>query len=331
MNSLLVALWISDNAGACLGLILNSILLFTVLKTADSKTRTTSYLFLTSAVFDMLFSLTELAVQHQLLIKNGIFMVMPHGIEAYLDPWTYPWLMAPHAALVVHSIHILPALCHYRYKLITSGAVMNPLLILRNIGYASAASVCLGAFFGLGAYQAGLRGYQHYVPYVTPEWFAEDGTTPFRYACDMRDWATVVFFYGSSVSATTSIYLAGRYTVQAWKAVNTQHSSERTKELQRQFTRSLIAQTVNAGIFAIFPVSLTTISMQLRLDADMIGTIVMSPLSWLPSANALLTIFLIKAYRHYVLPAVAQRFGRHQLATTVFLDSILNRIHDDTV
>ncbi|CAD5232793.1 unnamed protein product [Bursaphelenchus xylophilus] len=95
--------------------------------------------------------------------------------------------------------------------------------------------------------------------------------------------------------------MAGSYTLRAWKAVSIQQSSERTKELQRQFTRSLIAQTINAGIFAIFPIALVCIAMQWRLDGKMIGTAVMSPLSWLPSANAILTIYLIKAYRRYVM------------------------------
>ncbi|CAD5232796.1 unnamed protein product [Bursaphelenchus xylophilus] len=301
MNSFFLALWIVDNAGACFGLFLNSFLLLAVYKTTDSKSRPYSYLFLTSALFDIFYSLMELTVQHQLLIKDGMFMVMPHGIEAQLDSWTYPWIMAPHAAFMIHSINILPALCHYRYKLITSGSTVNPLLMLRNICYATLASACLGALMGFSAYQASLRGYQHYLALVTTEWFDDDGTTPFKYVCDMRDWGTVTFFYGGSVGASIALCMAGVYTIRAWKAVSTQHSSERTRELQRQFSRSLIAQTINAGIFAIFPIALAMIAMQWRLDGKMIGTAVMSPLSWLPSANAFLTIYLIKAYRRYAL------------------------------
>ncbi|CAD5232797.1 unnamed protein product [Bursaphelenchus xylophilus] len=73
--------------------------------------------------------------------------------------------------------------------------------------------------------------------------------------------------------------------------------------------------TVNAGIFAIFPIMLAMIAMQWRLDGKMLGTAVMSPLSWLPSANALLTIYLIKAYRRFALRLICIKQINRTVAT----------------
>jgi hypothetical protein len=75
--------------------------------------------------------------------------------------------------------------------------------------------------------------------------------------------------------------------------------SAKTRSLQRQFTKSLALQTVNALVFAIFPMSLVSISMMLKIDAQFIGVGVMTPLSWLPTANAIISLFCVKAYRYF--------------------------------
>ncbi|CAD5223315.1 unnamed protein product [Bursaphelenchus okinawaensis] len=110
---------------------------------------------------------------------------MPHGFEAFLGPWSYPTFMAPHSFAVIHGILILPALCHYRYLLITSGNTVSPWIILRNVFISFLAGSFLGICLGYGVYQASSRPYDHYFQFVTHEWIDADGTTPYRYACDM--------------------------------------------------------------------------------------------------------------------------------------------------
>lgn len=50
------------------------------------------------------------------------------------------------------------------------------------------------------------------------------------------------YFYGGSVFISVSIYVAASCSWKAWKAVRLERCSDRTRELQQQFTRSLIAQ-----------------------------------------------------------------------------------------
>jgi hypothetical protein len=40
------------------------------------------------------------------------------------------------------------------------------------------------------------------------------------------------------------------------------------------------------------------------MDAELVGIGVMTPLAWLPAANALLTLFVIKNYRQFLIDLV---------------------------
>uniref|UniRef100_A0A1I7SUW8 G_PROTEIN_RECEP_F1_2 domain-containing protein n=1 Tax=Bursaphelenchus xylophilus TaxID=6326 RepID=A0A1I7SUW8_BURXY len=301
MNAFFTTLWAFDNLGVFLGLILNSLLFMAIVKTTDQRIRHFSYLALSMSVSDIFYSLVEGATQHQLLIRNGMFLVMPHGVESFLGPWSYSVFMWLHSAVVMQSLLILPALCHYRYKLKTFKAGTDMFIVIRNVAISASLSVVLGLCLACGVEQAKRRGYTYYRRFVNPEWFDSDGSTLFKYACDMRDLGTVVYFAGGFFLAIIGVIMAGYYSLKAWKTVNSQDASERTKELQRQFTRTLVAQTINAAVFAIFPATVASTTMQGGIDVHAAGAVVMSQVSWLPSANALLAIYLIKAYRRYVL------------------------------
>lgn len=69
-------------------------------------------------------------------------------------------------------------------------------------------------------------------------------------------------------------------------------------------------QTANAFLFAIMPIMVACVAMQWRLELSAAGTAFLAPLSWLPAANALLTIRLIKVYRHWVHGRLGRCFGR---------------------
>jgi hypothetical protein len=80
--------------------------------------------------------------------------------------------------------------------------------------------------------------------------------------------------------------------------------SERTKSMQAQFTRSLMALALNTVLFDILPILLISIALIFRINNSYIGIGIVSPFNFMPAINACLTLYLIKAYRHYVLQLI---------------------------
>lgn len=58
---------------------------------------------------------------------------------------------------------------------------------------------------------------------------------------------------------------------------------------------------MNAVIFSVLPISIMCLCMQFRLNFKYAGLWVMSLISWLAAANAVLTLIIIRAYRLYFL------------------------------
>ncbi|PZQ96276.1 MAG: hypothetical protein DI539_30255 [Flavobacterium psychrophilum] len=64
---------------------------------------------------------------------------------------------------------------------------------------------------------------------------------------------------------------------------------------------SSLFQTTIAFIFSSFPLILVTTGLLLETGTEFIGVMIMTPLSFLPAANALLTLLVIKNYRQFLL------------------------------
>ncbi|KAI6184839.1 hypothetical protein M3Y97_00639300 [Aphelenchoides bicaudatus] len=303
-----------DNAGASLGIITNALLLFTIFKVSSGKLQSFSYLILASSVFDVFFCVIEVLTQHQLLVRRGVVFIMPHGIETILPPFSYYLFMTPHIFSCTHAVFILGPQYVFRYNLVT-GNDATFLRLLKYVGVSSAAALFVGLSASVGIYQAKMRGDEFYLKQMDGPWFNSRAKEFFRYACDIRDIGTICFYGGAFVLTTVCFWVCAYYIWKTYRfmAESSAKLSERTKDLQRQFTWSLIVQTVNAIIFSIIPVSLICVSMLFRLDAEFVGMGdkyilgTMVPLSWLSTANALLTLYIVKAYRRYVVSLILCR------------------------
>jgi hypothetical protein len=64
-----------DNVGATLGIITNTLLLFTIFKVSSGKLQSFSYLILASSVFDIFFCIIEVLTQHVSFLHGLYFVV----------------------------------------------------------------------------------------------------------------------------------------------------------------------------------------------------------------------------------------------------------------
>ncbi|KAI6193447.1 hypothetical protein M3Y96_01018700 [Aphelenchoides besseyi] len=291
-----------DLLGSSIGIMTNALLIIAIFKTSGrGKIQAFSYMVFVSAVFDSFFCWVEVLTQHAIVVRKGVLFVFPHGIESVLGEWSYYVFIVPHVFSCTQAVLIRGPQYKFRCDLI-SGKATDPMRQLaKYVAISSFASLLVGFSASYGIYQTKRRGDQYYLTQL-------DGTSNenmkrnFLYACDIRDIGTFCFYGGGFVLTTICFWLCVYYVWKAYKFVagRAEDPSERTKSLQRQFTLSLIAQSVNAVIFAIAPVSMVCISMLLRLDSDFIGAGTMVPLSWLSVANATLTLYIVKAYREFV-------------------------------
>ncbi|KAI6185005.1 hypothetical protein M3Y97_00657900 [Aphelenchoides bicaudatus] len=302
-----------DTFGASCGIFTNFLLIIAIFKTSGrAKIQSFSYMVLVSAIFDTFFCVIEVLTQHQTLVKKGVLFLMPHGIETVLGPWSYYVFMIPHVFSCTMAVVIRGPQYKFRYDLI-SGQVNDPIWdLFKYVLVAMSAALFCGVSASFGIYQANQRGKQHYLDQMDGPTFNDNFKKYFLYACDIRDIGTIGFYGGGLVFTTICFWLCVYWVWKTQKYVNGrgEERSERTKAMQRQFTLSLIAQSINALVFAIIPVSMVCASMILRLDAEFIGMGTMVPLSWLSSANAILTLLIVKAYREFLKSLVWGRSGK---------------------
>ncbi|KAI6230253.1 hypothetical protein M3Y99_01080800 [Aphelenchoides fujianensis] len=305
-----------DLLGSSIGIFTNALLIVAIFKTSGrGKIQAFSYMVLVSAIFDSFFCWVEVITQHvslsfhsplnrsfqSIVVRKGVLFVFPHGIEAVLGEWSYYVFIVPHVFSCTQAVVIRGPQYKFRYDLISSRTTEPLKQLAKYVAMSCGISLFVGLSASLGIYQAKQRGDAHYLAQL-------DGTSnegmksQFRYAADIRDIGTLCFYGGGFLFTTACFWICVYYVWKAYKFVATRSEdpSARTKSLQRQFTLSLIAQSVNALLLSITPVSFVCTAMLFRLDADFIGAGFMVPCSWLSVANATLTLYIVKNYREFV-------------------------------
>ncbi|KAI6170692.1 hypothetical protein M3Y97_01118800 [Aphelenchoides bicaudatus] len=131
----------------------------------------------------------------------------------------------------------------------------------------------------------------------------------FKHNYYKEDTETKIFCFYTMSCSTIATIACVYYFWKSWKFVHKQDitPSEHTLKLHSQFTKTLIVQTINSALFSVFPVGLACIAMVSRLNLSFIGMSFYMPLNFLPLANATLTLYLIKSYRHYVFLLLSYR------------------------
>ncbi|KAI6223134.1 hypothetical protein M3Y99_01458600 [Aphelenchoides fujianensis] len=308
----------SDMTACVLGMIFNSLLIYAIVKVTDSNLRSYSYLLLASACFDLFFSVIEFCTLHQLLSCGSVLVIMSHGfVERFLFPYVGSLLMIPHVFAANHGLMILAAQFHYRYRLVADGEasvwiLVRDLAITTSLGWLMACSAWWGTVISLQ------RPREYYLEMINQQSFYKRAAEYALYVSDQQDTITMIYFKSSFWFTYICFGVSVYYGLRSYLHVRANGSmgNQRTERLQAQFTRSLVVQTVNTCIFALIPLSFSSIPMQITSSQNQwpgkgafecankclrAGFITMTLLSWLATANACCTLFIVRKYRTYFL------------------------------
>ncbi|KAI6193697.1 hypothetical protein M3Y96_01046300 [Aphelenchoides besseyi] len=188
--------WLTDTTGTIFELLANMLLILSAFNTVSSTA---------------FFAFTELATQHQLIVKRGIMYVLPRGLKQRLSPSLYPIFALPHESRSFSHVY-------------------NDEFQKRNIAIAFAESFGLDNckwnvhwhLIGCCIYQTKECGDEFYISQLNKNWRQNNDLKYFMYAVDIteRFWCNF-FFYGGLVFAFIWVTVAAFYTYKAWKFVNT--------------------------------------------------------------------------------------------------------------
>ncbi|KAI6170579.1 hypothetical protein M3Y97_01137600 [Aphelenchoides bicaudatus] len=307
--------FLSDMSACILGMIFNALLIVAIFKATDQNLKSYSYLLLASACFDFFFSVVEFFTLHQLLSVEGKLMIMSHGfVERFIFPYFGSILMIPHVFAANHGLLILVAQYHYRYRIVT-GADCSVRILIRDLAITCSLGWIMAAMAWWGTVQAGWRGRDYYVPYIQKQDFYVRANEYVLYVSDGQDFITAAYFKCSFWFTYICFALSVYYAIRSWLFVrqNRIEGNKRTKRMQAQFTRSLIVQTINTMIFALIPLSFSSIPMQLNTGSQWPGFFTMILISWLSTMNAICTLYIVRTYRDYFL----KFFGLSRFRSTV--------------
>ncbi|CAD5223490.1 unnamed protein product [Bursaphelenchus okinawaensis] len=292
----------NDAFAMTLGLIFNSLLLYTIWRLRKTYRGNYSKLFLISAVFDWVLSWEELLIQHDLHVKNRVMYVMGHGIEHLLPHDTFPIFMLPHAFFTIHGVFILAVQYRYRYIVMTDSTASGRHLA-KDLAISISCGIIVACGLCYGTHQSQSIPWHVWRNNIKDDWIGEYGVEDFVYASDLRFSGTKIYFALGLTFSTITLSLVAYYAYKAWKFVNPENTvSSRTRHLQQQFTRTLIVQTCNAFCFSMFPITMNVCLVLFRPPGDLYYSAFVMPLiSWLPAANGFMTLHVVKEFRRFVL------------------------------
>ncbi|KAI6213028.1 hypothetical protein M3Y94_00101000 [Aphelenchoides besseyi] len=301
----------SDMTACVLGMIFNSLLIVAIFKETDQNLRSYSYLLLASASFDLFFSIVEFCTLHQLLSVSGVLVIMSHGfVERFLFPYVGPLLMIPHVFAANHGLLILVSQHHYRYRIVSGGDASVGVLI-RDLSVTCGLGWLMAIMAWWGTVVSGRRGREYYLDAVNSQTFYKRAEEFYLYVSDQQDWITTAYFKSSFWFTYICFGVSIFYALKSYLHVrsNGAMGNSRTERLQSQFTKSLIVQTLNTCIFALIPLSFSSIPMQFSNDSQLHGFITMILISWLSTANAICTLSIVRSYRIYFFKLIGlERF-----------------------
>ncbi|CAD5219329.1 unnamed protein product [Bursaphelenchus xylophilus] len=299
---------ISDVLGSACGIIVNLMVLFVIRKTATKSTSAYGRMLIASAVYDTLYSLCEILQQHQLLLTNGTLIIVPRGMEKDVGHEWCPIFLFFHLCLSNMSCFMLPAQYFYRYRLLLDATKVNGYTLLRAIFVSAVAAIVSAGFGVVGESYSAKRGREYYMSQM-PDYWLPEGRNTYLIAIDTADLASDLHFKTTGAFANISFIAAVFFIYKIVKYMNATSNirSEKTKKMQQQFTKVIIIQGIATLLFAFIPLSIVSMGITSHSDWEMLGLLVIIPLSWLPTANGMLSLFVIQRHRYFLLDSICCR------------------------
>ncbi|KAI6171160.1 hypothetical protein M3Y97_01069000 [Aphelenchoides bicaudatus] len=245
MPELLDIFWVFDFFTTFMGIVLNALLIYTIVKTSMSTKMLPkySYSFLTTSSFDFVVASVEMMTAHQVKIRDGIIFVMPQGIERHFSGSSILFFSL-HCFVGYNSLFLIPVMYRFRYSIMREASNDK-----------------------------------------------------------QKDWSACFATYTTFICGNIATGITAYYIYKTWKHMNSNvmELSANARSMQAQFSRSLIAQTMTTLLFAILPIGLMSSALVFYLDYKFLGTGILLPFNSMPAINALVTLYLVKVYRRFVL------------------------------
>ncbi|CAD5223086.1 unnamed protein product [Bursaphelenchus xylophilus] len=311
MNAISDFFWINDLVGSFLGFALNTLLIITVV-CSKKKRRLDPYarMIIVMSLNDLLFCAFELGIQHLLCVAEYKMFVNAHGFEQHIPTWLLPYTFLIHDFLLMNCLSLLPAIYCYRYELMSSpGRAEEWRSILSKVGIALFSSLICAVFGMLAVRKMLTRDKNMYMETLPSAWIFGDNQTFFLYAVDLMDWEGLSWIFTTSIISAISLSLTTYYAWKSYSAANMKLSfiSARTKSLQKQFTKSILAQTIAIILLENVPAGVLFTGTYFGFNSNFYGTLIMWPLSWVSAAGAGITFYFMKDYRNWLLQALHLR------------------------
>ncbi|KAI6212765.1 hypothetical protein M3Y94_00067400 [Aphelenchoides besseyi] len=195
----------------------------------------------------------ELLCQHQIEIKNGVFLVSAYGIEHHSPRWIVNILTTTQFSLLLLAVTIIPTQFYLRYRLLCGGA-NHRLHLICSLSISILASLWLGILSLINRWDAQKRGTEYYERMLGDEWRDENNKTKFLDAIDLQDRYALCYYASGTIIIAGSYSLAlyfGYKSIHAVQPVPSESSGGhgKTEKLKKAFTRNLIVQAVCSYLF----------------------------------------------------------------------------------
>ncbi|CAD5219069.1 unnamed protein product [Bursaphelenchus xylophilus] len=281
--------------------------LFLFLVLFQTKGGVTRYqpIFLLSAVTDVCFYTLSLITQIKSKATDGVFMMKLEGLLSRFD-WEWQLIgIACFCMLLSLAISTLPSLFYFRYHALTSTRPMSQLrlAVLFSSSYLLAIAIAAMAYVAYGYSAEARPGFNYGVL-----WFPETPLPTVFYG-DIRH-TFLKLYYGIASSLITMFYVMvlyiGLITVKAFKA-KTMTTDKKARNTQRQVTYFLLIQSVIPLFVSSGPNTFLILISMFHLDGGILLTLVFDLMMLLPICNAILSIIVIKPYRHAIVSAFKAR------------------------
>ncbi|CAD5222025.1 unnamed protein product [Bursaphelenchus xylophilus] len=241
-------------------------------------------------------------MQHQTYIYNSTAYFVSYGVEPYLPFFFHPILMTVHFIVMFQNMIILPPQFYYRLKIIANPST-SVKHFLWNMLFAVSLSSFLSIFLAVAMVSTMKKGASFYMEQFDPTWHSPSDGGVFIYMITLYNPYTIAFVPVCVILLTACHLVEFYYVILNYLQANVKSRfvTDKTKSLQRQFTRNLIAQTGTAMVCGTFPLLLLLASIVLGFNFKFTGAFITTPLSWHPTLNATLSLVLVTPYRRTLM------------------------------
>ncbi|CAD5222864.1 unnamed protein product [Bursaphelenchus xylophilus] len=298
-----------DCVAIVLGFVTNIALFLAIKNRTALNVRSYGNMVMVCTMEDIFYTIVLALCHQQIQIVDHKLLIISYGIENILPWWPATILSSMEYFFLIEAVTILPAQFYYRYYLMTTTTTSQRTknFVLFFLVFMSCLITSSIAIFAVACHVKSVRRPKsHYTDLLDPVfWDPETNQTEYAGAVDFEDWEGWLFMGWGGVLITVSYVIMMYYGHQSIKGVtlnvDTQNASAKVQQLRAQFTRNMIAQTINSFLMAVFPMFIVVVLMFSGLNIRSYGVAIMSLVAWTPFTNAAMCLTIIKPYRDYVM------------------------------